>query len=344
MLVLPVLIIWLALFSSVSGWELWVTAPWMNPAVPSWPFFVTAELCAGFLVEIFLVNRIQKWAYNQNSDLFAVDCLLSVMELLIKVRDNASLDMTIVRRDVAFRLGAAAGYMKRMISRTRPAGNYRGKSRPDIAKHADELAEAIRKLQVTALTAPSSKVVDLLPMIREILIALTEGQIPDIPYTPPGPNPPSVTPAPAQPDRAKDPDPNDVRSADRSGIFLCHSKADKDRVREIYSKLRADGLSPWLDDEDIRPGQDWEHEIRKAIDQSTVVLVFLSERWVTSRGFVQKEIKLALNLADEQPEGSIFLIPVRLEECEVPERLRRWQSVDLFRSDGYGRLVASLRD
>jgi rod shape-determining protein MreB len=48
-------------------------------------------------------------------------------------------------------------------------------------------------------------------------------------------------------------------------------------------------------------------------------------------------------VADEQPEGAIFIIPVRLEECEVPDRLRRWHWVDLFDEKGYERLVSSLR-
>jgi hypothetical protein len=40
-----------------------------------------------------------------------------------------------------------------------------------------------------------------------------------------------------------------------------------------------------------------------------------------------------------QPEGIAFLIPVRLEECEVPHGMRRWQSVDLFKEGGYERLT-----
>ena len=41
--------------------------------------------------------------------------------------------------------------------------------------------------------------------------------------------------------------------------------------------------------------------------------------------YIQKEIKFALDVADEQPEGTIFLIPTKLEECDVPERLSQWQ-------------------
>jgi hypothetical protein len=44
----------------------------------------------------------------------------------------------------------------------------------------------------------------------------------------------------------------------------------------------------------------------------------------------------------EQPEGVSYLIPVRLEECEVPDRLSRWQWVDLYKHGSYERLVSRL--
>ena len=52
----------------------------------------------------------------------------------------------------------------------------------------------------------------------------------------------------------------------------------------------------------------------------------------------------ALDVADEQPEGTIFLIPAKLEECETPGRLRRWHWVNLFEEGGYERLVAALAE
>jgi TIR domain len=131
-------------------------------------------------------------------------------------------------------------------------------------------------------------------------------------------------------------------SRDRSRIFLCHSSSDKDAVRDLYRRLRQEGLWPWLDEEDILPGQNWDAEIRRAISTSRQVLVCLSRSSVNKRGYVQKEIKQALDVADEQPEDSIFLIPVRFEPCEVPPRLRTWQWVDLFAANGYQRLLLSL--
>ena len=126
-------------------------------------------------------------------------------------------------------------------------------------------------------------------------------------------------------------------------IFLCHSSGDKKVVRQLYYRLRADDFDPWLDEENLEAGQDWEREIRKAVRNSEVVIVCLSHGSITKTGYIQKEIKFALDVADQQPENTIFLIPVKLEECNVPERLSQWQWVNLFEEQGYNRLLRSLR-
>lgn len=125
-------------------------------------------------------------------------------------------------------------------------------------------------------------------------------------------------------------------------VFLCYSKSDRSTVHDLYRRLRHDKIEAWLDEEDIVPGQDWEWETMRAVRAADVVVVCLSKDSVTKAGFRQKEIKVALDVADTQPDGSVFLIPLRLEECEVPERLRRWHWVDLFEERGYERLVKAL--
>lgn len=126
-------------------------------------------------------------------------------------------------------------------------------------------------------------------------------------------------------------------------VFLCHSKDDKIEIRNLYQQLYSNGIEPWLDEEDLLPGQDWEREIRKAVRTLDTVIVCLSRKAINKRGFIQKEIKYALDVADEQPEDTIFIIPLKLEECEVPDRLRRWQWVNLFEEHGYERLIRALQ-
>ena len=126
-------------------------------------------------------------------------------------------------------------------------------------------------------------------------------------------------------------------------VFLCHDSSDKPRVRALYRRLVTDGVDAWLDEEKLLPGQDWHAEITKAVRAANVVVICLSNHSITKEGYVQREMKFALDVAEEKPEDSIFIIPARLEECEVPDRMKRWQWVDLFSEGGYEWLMKALQ-
>jgi hypothetical protein len=126
-------------------------------------------------------------------------------------------------------------------------------------------------------------------------------------------------------------------------VFMCHSSQDKLAVMTLRKRLMDEGFAPWVDSVDLVPGQDWEREIRAAVRGSDVVLVCLSEDLVSKAGFRHREIRFALDVASEQPEGAIFIIPVKLESCEVPERLRMWHWVELYSQGGEEKLVRALR-
>lgn len=114
-------------------------------------------------------------------------------------------------------------------------------------------------------------------------------------------------------------------------VFLCHSSADKPAVCELYQKLRAEmGISPWLNEEDLYPGENWDLEIEKAMKISDAIIICLSNNSITKEGYIQKEIKMALDYSDFKPEGTVFIIPLRLEDCKPPNRLLKWHYVDYF--------------
>lgn len=125
-------------------------------------------------------------------------------------------------------------------------------------------------------------------------------------------------------------------------VFLAHASQDKPAVSKLYRYLRSQGIDPWLDSEKLLPGQNWQMEIPKALENSDAIIICLSKSSVNKEGYVQREIKFILDRALEQPEGRIFLIPARLEECDVPSNLNLLQWVDLFSDDGFKRLMLSL--
>ena len=129
----------------------------------------------------------------------------------------------------------------------------------------------------------------------------------------------------------------------RLHLFLLHARHDVEAVRRLYRRLIKEGVDVWLDQERLLPGQDWVHEIQKAIHRSDLVIVCLSEQFNQQGGYRHEELRIAVEKANALPEGEIFLIPARLESCELPESLRRWQCVDLFKANGYKKLLNALK-
>ena len=131
-------------------------------------------------------------------------------------------------------------------------------------------------------------------------------------------------------------------------VFLCHASQDKPVVRDLYKRLLAEPwIDPWLDEERLLPGQDWNLEIEKAVESSDAVIVCVSSTSVAKEGYVQKELRKVLDIALEKLEGAIFIVPVRLDDCELPRRIKDKQAIDYFprskQAAAFDKLKASLQ-
>ena len=116
-------------------------------------------------------------------------------------------------------------------------------------------------------------------------------------------------------------------------VFISYAREDKEFAEKLYNDLIETGIDVWMDIKDILPGQNWDKIIREAIQDSSFFLALLSSNSITKRGYIQKELKLALDVLDEFPENEIFIIPVRLDDSKPKyEALRKLHWVDLFPS------------
>ena len=127
-------------------------------------------------------------------------------------------------------------------------------------------------------------------------------------------------------------------------IFISYTRSDERSVSDLYEKLSQEGFSPWLDKKNIQPGEVWDLAIKKAIRESDFFLACLSSESVGRRGVLQKEIKDALEIWREKLDDDIYLIPVRLEKCEIPENLKKFHCADIFEEDGLDRLVEGIKE
>lgn len=124
-------------------------------------------------------------------------------------------------------------------------------------------------------------------------------------------------------------------------VFLSYASHDKPAIRELHQRLTREGFTVWFDDASLAAGHDLITEIERGIERSDVLIACISKNTAASKGWVKKELDLALRRGTER---ALIIIPALLEDCEVPTSLldRRW--VRLYEPGGYDSLIRALRD
>ena len=120
---------------------------------------------------------------------------------------------------------------------------------------------------------------------------------------------------------------NGITNAERRAIkfsrgkyaFISYSKDDRDRVRTLVKTLEDNGFDIWMDVYNIKPGEEWTKILEGAIKDAGVFLAVLTPSAVKSQ-FVRNEIIMA---QDEK----IPIIPVKLDECDIPIQIRALQYI-----------------
>ena len=97
-------------------------------------------------------------------------------------------------------------------------------------------------------------------------------------------------------------------------VFVSYSRNDKDRVLELSGKLRAAGVSLWLDTSGIDAATLWGEQIVNALESAKVLLLMVSESAVLSDN-VAKEVMLV-------SERKGHILPVHLEPTPIPSSLK----------------------
>jgi hypothetical protein len=138
----------------------------------------------------------------------------------------------------------------------------------------------------------------------------------------------------------------ELHTASQPRVFVAYVLEDLAIARRICEELTKQGCAPWLDRDELLPGQNWPRAIKRAIADSDAFVACFSTRAIAKKGQFQAELRLALDCAHRFPLDATFLIPARLDDCAVPTRVaEHLQYVDLFPdwNQGIKRLVRSIR-
>ncbi|MCV3271516.1 TIR domain-containing protein [Roseobacter sinensis] len=125
-------------------------------------------------------------------------------------------------------------------------------------------------------------------------------------------------------------------------VFISYAREDIEIAKELFALLKKNGFRPWLDKENLLPGQDWASELESAVKGSDAQLFLCSPRSVNKRGFFQREIRIALESAKSLLDSDVSIIPYLVEPCDLPESLARYQWVDRSEPGSHFKMIKAL--
>ncbi|MEO1392668.1 MAG: GUN4 domain-containing protein [Cyanobacteria bacterium J06634_5] len=123
-------------------------------------------------------------------------------------------------------------------------------------------------------------------------------------------------------------------------VFMCHNGEDKPAVIRIAEQLQTQGIQPWLDEWELRPGLDWQVALEAQIEQIKTAAVF-----VGPAGLGPWQVREMQAFLREFVERGCPVIPVLLPDApaepKLPTFLRGKTWVDFRREspEPFGRLV-----
>jgi hypothetical protein len=131
-------------------------------------------------------------------------------------------------------------------------------------------------------------------------------------------------------------------------VFMAHASEDKAIIRRLHSKLVSVGIKPWLDEVDLKPAVEWRQVIKTEVRTCDLFLACLTKNSAKG-GFLAEEFKLALDSYYRSRRGTVYLIPVKLSKCEVPDvsvkrgSLKDFQWLDCWQRNGFDKLFDTIK-
>lgn len=124
-------------------------------------------------------------------------------------------------------------------------------------------------------------------------------------------------------------------------IFISHSSKDKSFVRRLAEDLRNLGVPVWFDEWELKVGDSLNFKIEEGIKDSSWLAVVISSNSINSK-WVQKELNAAFS--KELQRNNVFILPILMEDCEVPLFLKDKVFADFRKSyeKGFEALIKSL--
>jgi MinD-like ATPase involved in chromosome partitioning or flagellar assembly len=136
-----------------------------------------------------------------------------------------------------------------------------------------------------------------------------------------------------------------IHLKDAPRVFICHTPEDKDYAASLYKELENAGFIPWFDKENIRGGDEWNRLINRMIKREIDYFIVLQSKALAKKreGYVIREINIALERTKEFRPGIRFIIPVKIEKCNLLEYLEHLNTFDLTDKADIKKLINTIQ-
>ena len=160
---------------------------------------------------------------------------------------------------------------------------------------------------------------------------------------------------PADPELATPNQRNSEHESLGGHAFISYARRDFHHADKLQLRLEQAGVPVWRDTADLWPGEDWQAKIRQAITNNALAFIacFSRASLARSKSYQNEELTLAIGQLRLRSPGEPWLIPVRFDECDIPDRniddvrtLKSIQRVDLFgvhTEENIARLIVSVQ-
>lgn len=108
-----------------------------------------------------------------------------------------------------------------------------------------------------------------------------------------------------------------MKNTQHKHVFVSYSRTDIETAKRLVDDLARSGYSCWFDIDDLLGGENWKYKIKQAIESCPFFICILSERSQKTKGFRHSEIRQALEIAKEIPPDKVYIIPIKIEKCDV---------------------------
>lgn len=114
-----------------------------------------------------------------------------------------------------------------------------------------------------------------------------------------------------------------TEAGDRLRVFISHTSKDQSIARELYLQLIQIGwLDVWFVETDLKLEQNWEQEIRAAIQKADVVVALISKNSFKREVYFYPDPVFVFDLIETKPKENRFILPVIMGNFGIPKELK----------------------